>query len=191
VEGDAALACARLAAELEAQGAPAGPLAAAFAGAERIARAALERLFAESDALTEPRIAREVAAALPEGAQLFVSSSMPVRDVDAFAASLERARVLANRGVNGIDGVVSTALGAVLATGRPTVALLGDLALLHDLGGLVAARRLAAPLVVVVVNNDGGGIFHFLPLAEHADPERFEALFGARHGADLAGAALL
>jgi 2-succinyl-5-enolpyruvyl-6-hydroxy-3-cyclohexene-1-carboxylate synthase len=114
---------------------------------------------------------------------LFVSSSMPVRDVDAWAAD-GRSRVLANRGVNGIDGIVSTALGAAAATQRPTAVLVGDLALLHDISGLLAARRLGIPLCVVVVNNDGGGIFQFLPIAEAT--QQFEELFATPHGLDFA-----
>jgi 2-succinyl-5-enolpyruvyl-6-hydroxy-3-cyclohexene-1-carboxylate synthase len=97
--------------------------------------------------------------------------------------------VLANRGVNGIDGIVSSAAGAAAATGTRTLALVGDLALLHDLSGLVAAARLRIPLTVLAVNNDGGGIFHFLPIAQHA--ERFEELFATPHGLNLEGAAQL
>jgi 2-succinyl-5-enolpyruvyl-6-hydroxy-3-cyclohexene-1-carboxylate synthase len=97
--------------------------------------------------------------------------------------------VLATRGLNGIDGIVSSAAGAAAATGKPPLALVGDLALLHDLGGLVAAARLRIPLTVLAVNNDGGGIFHFLPIAQHA--ERFEELFATPHGLDLEGAARL
>jgi len=156
--------------------------------ADRRARAALEQAFGVETQLSEPSAARVVAAALPRDALLFVSSSMPVRDVDAWASAGE-ARVLANRGVNGIDGVVSSALGAAAATGQPTAVLLGDLALLHDLSGLLAARRLSVPLVVVVVNNDGGGIFNFLPVAQAT--ERFEELFATPHGVDLAHAAAL
>ena len=156
--------------------------------ADRRARAALSDAFAKEAALSEPGVARELAAALPADALLFVSSSMPVRDVDAWA-SAGRARVLANRGVNGIDGIVSTALGAAAATGRATATLLGDLALLHDLSGLVAARRLGVPLLLVVVNNDGGGIFNFLPVAQATD--RFEELFATPHGMDLAHLAAL
>ena len=94
-----------------------------------------------------------------------------------------------NRGLNGIDGIVSSAAGAAAVTGTKAVALVGDLALLHDLGGLIAAARLRLPLTVVCVNNDGGGIFHFLPIAAHA--ERFEELFATPHGLDLEGAARL
>jgi len=150
--------------------------------AERRARAVLDEAFAAERVLSEPGTARAVAAALPEETLLFVSSSMPVRDVDAWSTG-GRARVLANRGVNGIDGIVSTALGAAAATQRPTAVLLGDLALLHDISGLIAADRLGIPLVVVVVNNDGGGIFQFLPVSEAT--EHFEELFATPHGLDF------
>lgn len=156
-----------------------------FGDAEARARGALERTFAEAP-WSEPSIARETALAATEGL-LYVSSSMPIRDVDAFAPRC--GRVLANRGVNGIDGIVSSAAGAAAATGRRTFALVGDLALLHDLGGLIAAARLRVPLTVVCVNNDGGGIFHFLPIAQLTG--RFEDLFGTPHGMDLSGAARL
>ena len=166
-----------------------GPLRAAFAEAERRAREALERAFSDAP-WGEPLVAREAALAVPAGGILFVASSMPVRDLDAFAPEPRAGvRVLANRGLNGIDGAISTAAGAAAATQRPTLALVGDLALLHDLSGLVAAARLRIPLCVLVVNNDGGGIFHFLPIAQH--PERFEELFATPHGLDLSGAAQL
>jgi 2-succinyl-5-enolpyruvyl-6-hydroxy-3-cyclohexene-1-carboxylate synthase len=152
--------------------------------AERKARAALESALANAY-LSEPLIARE--AARTDGL-LYVSSSMPVRDVDAFAGA-PRARVLVNRGLNGIDGIVSCAAGAAWSNGEPATALVGDLALLHDLGGLIAAARLNIPLNVLCVNNDGGGIFHFLPIAAHKDV--FEPLFGTPHGLDLEGAAKL
>jgi 2-succinyl-5-enolpyruvyl-6-hydroxy-3-cyclohexene-1-carboxylate synthase len=154
--------------------------------ADEALAAALER----DGRLSEPAVARMVVAMLPAGARLVVASSMPIRDVDAFAPSTaEPLRVLSNRGLNGIDGTLSTALGVAAASGAPTVALVGDLAFLHDLGALVQARRTGLPLTVVVVNNDGGGIFSFLPIAR-ATPH-FEALFGTPHGVDLSAAAAL
>jgi len=160
-----------------------------FPEADQRARAALEAAFAREEEPSEPAVARELLAALPAGSQVFVSSSMPVRDVDAWAGRAAAVRVLANRGVNGIDGIVSSALGAALATGKRTAVLLGDLALLHDLGGLVAAARLRADLTLVVVDNDGGGIFSFLPVASQTS--RFEELFGTPHGLELARVAAL
>ena len=139
--------------------------------------------------LTEPLIARQFITALPPGTPVFLSSSMPIRDVDAFATGGHAVRVFTNRGVNGIDGVTSTALGVAAGTGRPTALLIGDVALLHDLSGWLIARRHALSLTVVVVNNDGGGIFHFLPVAERTP--HFEELFGTPHGVDLAHVAAL
>ena len=113
---------------------------------------------------------------LPDEAIVWVSSSMPIRDVEAyFPTSPKRIRFLANRGANGIDGVVSSALGAAVATKLPTWVLIGELALQHDAGGLLAARRAGVPLEIVCINNGGGGIFDFLPVAEHADPAAYEA----------------
>ncbi|HET9751622.1 MAG TPA: 2-succinyl-5-enolpyruvyl-6-hydroxy-3-cyclohexene-1-carboxylic-acid synthase, partial [Myxococcales bacterium] len=175
--GDAPQILRALAAEARAQ----GPLASLFGQAEQRARAALEAAFAEAP-WGEPLIARETAAAAD---LLYVASSMPVRDVDAFAQ--RRGRVLVNRGLNGIDGIVSSAAGAAAVGGTRAVALLGDLALLHDLGGLVTASRLGIDLTVVCVNNQGGGIFHFLPIAGY--PQRFEELFGTPHSQDFEGAA--
>ena len=127
---------------------------------------------------------------LPDGGILWAGSSMPVRDMDAWLPAGSRAiRPLASRGANGIDGVVSSALGAA-ATGAPVALVIGDVALLHDLSGLVAARRLGLAATIVVVNNDGGGIFSFLPQATAARPdaglpEHFEELFGTPHGIEL------
>jgi 2-succinyl-5-enolpyruvyl-6-hydroxy-3-cyclohexene-1-carboxylate synthase len=141
-------------------------------------------------AMNEPSVAREVVCALPPGASLFVSSSMPIRDVDAFApVGSQGLRVFANRGVNGIDGVTSTALGVAAASRRPTVALVGDVALLHDLSAWVTAKRLGLSLTVVAVNNGGGGIFHFLPVAERTP--HFEALFCTPHDVALSAVAAL
>jgi 2-succinyl-5-enolpyruvyl-6-hydroxy-3-cyclohexene-1-carboxylate synthase len=124
----------------------------------------------------EGRVLASLEPELPDEAVVWVSSSMPIRDVEAyFPQSSKRLRFLANRGANGIDGVVSSALGAAIATGLPTWVLIGELALQHDLGGLVAARRAGVPLEIVCINNGGGGIFDFLPVAEHADPAAYEA----------------
>jgi 2-succinyl-5-enolpyruvyl-6-hydroxy-3-cyclohexene-1-carboxylate synthase len=113
---------------------------------------------------------------LPDEAVVWVSSSMPIRDVEAyFPQSPKRLRFLANRGANGIDGVPSSAMGAAIATGLPTWVLIGELALQHDAGGLLGARRAGVELEIVCLNNGGGGIFDFLPVAEHADPAAYEA----------------
>ena len=142
--------------------------------------------------LSEPAIARSLLAALPDGSDLFVSSSMPIRDVEWFGAPRRGVRVLANRGANGIDGVTSTALGVALARrggAGLTMALLGDLAFLHDLSGLVSVANSGAPLCLVVVDNHGGGIFEFLPQAQLVERDAFEQLFGTPQSVDVAAAA--
>jgi 2-succinyl-5-enolpyruvyl-6-hydroxy-3-cyclohexene-1-carboxylate synthase len=124
----------------------------------------------------EGRVLAGLEPELPDEAVVWVSSSMPVRDVEAcFPQSPKRLRFLANRGANGIDGVVSSAMGAAVATGLPTWVLIGELALQHDAGGLLAARRAGVPLEIVCIDNGGGGIFDFLPVAEHADAAAYEA----------------
>lgn len=148
-----------------------------------------EALTRQPSVFTEPLVAREFIAACPEGTQIFLSSSMPIRDVDAFATSSKPLRVFVNRGVNGIDGITSTALGVAAGTGKPTALLIGDVALLHDLTAWLVARRHSISLTVLVVNNDGGGIFHFLPVAERTP--HFENLFGTPHGVDVAHVAAL
>lgn len=159
----------------------------AFLSAERRAREAVDGILAESTELLEPRAVREVSACLPNDAILYVSNSMPVRDLDAFLPSDPRPlRVLCNRGANGIDGMTSSALGAAAADTGPVVLLTGDLAFLHDLGGLVAAKRSGLQATVVVLDNDGGGIFSFLPIAEHGESVGFEDYFRTPHGLDLA-----
>jgi 2-succinyl-5-enolpyruvyl-6-hydroxy-3-cyclohexene-1-carboxylate synthase len=123
-------------------------------------------------------------------ATLFVASSMPIRDVELFLGTGEELpRVLANRGANGIDGTVSSAFGVAAAGPGPVVLLIGDVALAHDLGGLLAARRLGLALTIVLLNNDGGGIFSFLPVATQTDA--FEDHVATPHGLDFAHAAQL
>ena len=147
------------------------------------ARAAIGEILAEEPQLTEPAVAKELVAALPKGSDLVVASSMPFRDIEWFTAARDDVRFFGNRGANGIDGFVSTALGVALGGGRPTFALCGDLSLLHDQNGLLLQNRSKLQLTLIVVNNDGGGIFSFLPQAEL--PENFERLFGTPHGLDL------
>lgn len=159
-----------------------------WADADRAAAAAIARVLDDEPGVTEPGAARAVMGAVPDGGALVVASSMPIRDLDAFAPGREGVRVLANRGASGIDGFVSTALGVALGHDGPTVALSGDLSFLHDRNGLLLrpdAEDLDA--VLVVVDNDGGGIFHFLPQADYPGP--FERVFGTPHGIDLADVA--
>ncbi|MEM8748591.1 MAG: thiamine pyrophosphate-binding protein, partial [Actinomycetota bacterium] len=137
------------------------------------------------DRLTEPGVARTVASALPSGARLTVSSSMPVRDLEWYAG--RDAVAHANRGANGIDGVTSTALGRALADRLAVahVVLIGDLAFVHDSNALVSLLRRGVDLRVVVVDNDGGGIFSFLPQRTLLEHGRYEQLFGTPLGADV------
>jgi 2-succinyl-5-enolpyruvyl-6-hydroxy-3-cyclohexene-1-carboxylate synthase len=118
------------------------------------------------DGLDEPSVAAELGVLLPEEAILFVASSMPVRDVETFWPVREDPpRVLCNRGANGIDGTVSSSFGAAAVSDGPVVLLIGDVALAHDIGGLLAAGRLELKLTIVLLDNDGGGIFDFLPVS--------------------------
>ena len=156
--------------------------AGSWASAERAADAALVERLAGFDELTEPGVARSVADHLPADADLVVASSMPVRDLEWFGGS--RARAHANRGANGIDGVLGTALGRAL-TGRTTFVLIGDLAFVHDSNALTALHRRHADLRIVVVDNDGGGIFSFLPQAAALSDTRFEQLFGTPLDVDV------
>jgi 2-succinyl-5-enolpyruvyl-6-hydroxy-3-cyclohexene-1-carboxylate synthase len=151
-----------------------------------LAERTISDVLAAEVALSEPGVVRCVAEHLPDGAELVVASSMPVRDLEWFGGPSARAH--ANRGANGIDGVVSTALGVALG-GATTVALVGDIAFLHDAGALTALRRREADLRIAIIDNDGGGIFSFLPQAAALPAERFESLFGTPHGTDLVAVA--
>ena len=154
------------------------------------ADAAISDCFERDGALSEPRVVWELAGLLPDGATLFAGNSMPIRDVDSFfPGRAEAVRVLANRGAGGIDGLISSALGASAASDGPLALLIGDLSFYHDLNGLLAAKQHRLRATIIVLNNDGGGIFSFLPQAEEV-PE-FEPLFGTPHGLTFAPAAEL
>ena len=150
------------------------------------ARTAIDDLIDASPVPFEGRIARDVVAAVPTNTALVLASSMPVRDVESFAVPRDGLTFHANRGVNGIDGFVSTVLGIASGSepGAATVALVGDLCFLHDSNGLLGATARGVDATFVVVDNDGGGIFSFLPQAEL--PEHFETLFGTPQPVDIA-----
>jgi 2-succinyl-5-enolpyruvyl-6-hydroxy-3-cyclohexene-1-carboxylate synthase len=140
----------------------------------------------------EPKAYTALADHVPDGATMFVGSSMPIRHVETyFPKGPWRVRFLANRGANGIDGVVSSAVGAAIGSESPCYLLTGDLALLHDLGGLVTARDLGVDLRIVCVNNRGGGIFDFLPVAGHAEADDYERLVATPRAVDLSEVAAL
>jgi 2-succinyl-5-enolpyruvyl-6-hydroxy-3-cyclohexene-1-carboxylate synthase len=158
--------------------------------ADELAAAAIGGIVGESG-LSEPRVAAELGVLLPAEATLFVASSMPVRDIETFwPARSDPPRVLCNRGANGIDGIVSSAFGAAAAADGPVVLLIGDVALAHDIGGLLAARRLGLKLTIVAIDNGGGGIFDFLPVSRvsagrETDPSAASVAGDATEATDL------
>ena len=154
--------------------------------ANQTAGTAIDDYFARSDDnLLAPRVSQLVVQSLGNQNNLVVSSSMPVRDLEWFGGDCSRLNVFSNRGANGIDGVVATAIGVAIATQRPTAVLIGDIALLHDSSSLTDLHRRNVEVKIVVTDNDGGGIFHYLPQAKSVDSEAFEKLFGTPHGTDI------
>jgi 2-succinyl-5-enolpyruvyl-6-hydroxy-3-cyclohexene-1-carboxylate synthase len=173
-------------------GAGGKPVADADEGGAWLARwqaadAIVEQEVAATDEPFEP-LAYNVLAELAE--TIWVSSSLPIRDFESYFPH-SSVRVLSNRGANGIDGVVSSAAGAAISTNAPVHLVIGELALLHDIGGLVSARRAGAQLAILCVNNGGGGIFDFLPVAEQAERDAYEAHIATPVDFDLATAAAL
>ncbi len=167
------------------------PVPLRWLDAERAARDAIESSFADS-AISEPALHRALGLAHRDGDLVYTASSMPIRDQETFLG-LSDADVsfLCNRGTNGIDGLVSSGIGAAHASGRPTTIVTGDLGLLHDIGGLAALRDVTTPVRIVVIDNNGGAIFGFLPQADALGAEEFEALLGTPRGVDVAKAAAL
>jgi 2-succinyl-5-enolpyruvyl-6-hydroxy-3-cyclohexene-1-carboxylate synthase len=152
-------------------------------------RAELSRFGGEP---TEPGAHMSLGAALRDGDMVFCASSMPIRDAESFLPASDRdVRFFSNRGANGIDGTISSAVGAAIATGRPAWIVVGDLALHHDSNGLALLRHATAPVRIVCLNNDGGGIFEFLPQAAQVTREEFETVFGTPLGLDLSKLAAL
>ena len=168
------------------------PAPAMWLAAERAAREAIEVELAGLGEPSEPGLQLALGAAHGDGDLVYTASSMPIRDQEAFlpATGID-AHFLCNRGTNGIDGLVSSGIGAAHATGRPTTIVTGDLGLLHDIGGLAALRDVSTRVRIVVIDNDGGGIFHFLPQEGALNNAEFEALLGTPRGVDTAKAAAL
>ncbi|HET7453903.1 MAG TPA: 2-succinyl-5-enolpyruvyl-6-hydroxy-3-cyclohexene-1-carboxylic-acid synthase [Solirubrobacterales bacterium] len=168
------------------------PLPDRWLEAESAAQSALDAALGGDSGITEPALHRALGAAHRDGELVYTSSSMPIRDQEAFLpASSADVSFLSNRGANGIDGLISSGIGAARAGGRPTTIVTGDLGLLHDLGGLAALREVSTPVRVVVIDNAGGGIFHFLPQEAAMPEDEFEALLGTPRGVDAAKAAAL
>ena len=153
--------------------------------AEELAQVAINTALTNELKISEPAIARTIYASMPSNSHLVVSSSMPIRDVEWYGAPRSGLTVHANRGVNGIDGVVSTAVGVALTTNEPTALLIGDVALLHDTNGLLNLNIRNLDLRIFVVDNNGGGIFSFLPQKTSLDETIFEKVFGTPHQVDI------
>lgn len=155
----------------------------AWQNVSRSTAAALAQKMLSLGELFEGRILAALPELLPEGAAVYVGNSMPVRDLDSFFATCNKPlRIFGNRGANGIDGLISSALGASTVSAKPLVLVLGDLSAYHDLNGLLAAKLHQLNATIIILNNDGGGIFSFLPQAQVKEPDRFEELFGTPHG---------
>ena len=169
---------------------PAAALPPALAWRDEQCRAALNTWHAGQESLSEIGVARLIAEQAPAHGLLFLGNSMPIRLMDSYGLPPHPdVAMVANRGASGIDGNLATAAGLALASGRPAIALLGDLTALHDLNSLALIKQIDSPFVLVILNNDGGGIFHHLPIARFE--EYFESCFGTPHGLSFPGAATM
>ena len=185
VQGDIVAACDNLVANVKVR--DASDYAKFFAERASDVSKLIARRIAEVSFINEPFVAAEVSRAIPEDSCLFLSSSMPIRDVDLYGVSGRKGlKVAANRGISGIDGVISTAAGFAAGSECVTTLVIGDLAFIHDLNGLSTLGKATYPVVIVLVNNKGGGIFHFLPISNHADV--FEEFFATPHDFSFGGA---
>ena len=136
----------------------------------------------DSERLSQPAIAREIGRQLSAADALYVSNSMPVRDIDSFLeADTSLYRIFGNRGASGIDGVISSAAGAAVQ-GKATTLLIGDLAFQHDIGGLIATKNDGSDLTIVLLDDNGGGIFNYLPIAQVTESQLFSEFFTTPQG---------
>jgi 2-succinyl-5-enolpyruvyl-6-hydroxy-3-cyclohexene-1-carboxylate synthase len=169
-----------------------GAWAQGWTRAHAAAGAAIESILDAEARPTEPGVHALLGEIYSDGDLVYTASSMPIRDQEGFLGMGHKdVRFLCNRGANGIDGLISSGIGAAAASGRPTWILTGDLGLFHDMNALESLRTADSPVRIVVFNNDGGGIFEFLPQASEIDRDEFEALFGTAVGVDPAGIAAL
>lgn len=155
-----------------------------FVRAEAIAATEIDLFLASTDTLFEGKVYAELAKWLPNQVKIYIASSTPIRDLDTFFHPLQQISVLANRGANGIDGTVSSALGAAWRSEQPIILVCGDLAFYHDLNGLMAVKQYNINLTIILLNNNGGGIFELLPISNFEPP--FEQYFATPHGLDFA-----
>jgi 2-succinyl-5-enolpyruvyl-6-hydroxy-3-cyclohexene-1-carboxylate synthase len=172
--------------------APDESFAASWMAADAAAVQAIADELNRADEVSEPAVHAALGELYADGELVYTASSMPIRDQEAFLGpGPASVRFLANRGANGIDGLISSGIGAAAASGRPTWIVTGDLGLYHDMNGLAALREASAPVRIVVLNNDGGGIFEFLPQSDQIDREEFEAVLGTPLGIEPARVAAL
>ncbi len=177
---------------LEGLGGEERPVPKAWLDAEAAALVAIAEALDAEQQITEPALHLALGKAHRDGDLVYTASSMPIRDQETFLGPGDaEALLLCNRGANGIDGLISSGIGAAHASGRPTTIVTGDLGLLHDIGGLAALRDVTTPVRILVIDNGGGGIFHFLPQREALGGEEFEALLGTPRGVSAERAAAL